>query len=63
MAYLPDLIIDYPNARQYAKEILTRAVKHNIMEQQQANKYVKHIDNIDMWRITNIENECRNIKL
>ena len=47
VAHLPDLIIDYPNARQYAIEIVTRAVKHEVVEQEQADKYIKHIENID----------------
>ena len=50
MAYLPDLIIDYPNARQYAIEILQRAVKYDIMKQNMADKYVRHIENIDSWQ-------------
>lgn len=49
VAHLPDLIIDYPNARQYAIEIVTRAVKHEVMQQEQADKYIKHIENIDGW--------------
>lgn len=32
VAHLPDLIIDYPNARQYAIEIVTRAVQHEVLE-------------------------------
>lgn len=47
IAHLPDLIIDYPNARQYAIQIVQRAVKHKAMEEEQADKYTKHIENID----------------
>lgn len=31
VAHLPDLIIDYPNARQYAILIVKRAVDHEVM--------------------------------
>jgi len=47
VANLPDLIIDYPKAKQYATEILLAAVKHNIMQQEFADKYIKHIENLD----------------
>lgn len=49
VAHLPDLIIDYPNARQYAIEIVSRAVKHEVLDKLHGDKYIKHIENIDSW--------------
>jgi hypothetical protein len=43
VAHLPDLIIDYPNARPYANEMLDRAVGEEIMNKQEAEKYRQHI--------------------
>ena len=47
MAHLPDLIIDYPNAKLYANEIINKSVDYNIMGQEEAEKYIKHIENLD----------------
>ena len=51
VANLPDLIIDYPNAKLYASEIISKSVKYNLMTQEAADKYIKHIDNLDSWFI------------
>ena len=49
MACLPDLIIDYPNAKIYANEIFTLAVKHNVMTAEQEENYKKHIENLEIY--------------
>jgi len=36
---LPDLIIDYPNAKLYAAEIFSLAVKHSILTTEEEEKY------------------------
>ena len=51
VANLPDLIIDYPNAKLYASEIISKSVSYNLMTQEDADKYIKHIDNLDSWLI------------
>jgi len=43
VACLPDLIIDYPNAKDYANEIFTFAVKYGIMTVEIEEQYKKHI--------------------
>ena len=43
VAYLPDLIIDYPNAGIYASEIMDKAVEYQIMSGAEAEKYKLHI--------------------
>jgi len=47
IAYLPDLMIDYPNAMIYAKELIDRAFVHQMMTQAETEKYKLHINNID----------------
>lgn len=47
VANLPDLIVDYPNARLYANEIFTEAVKHDIMTGEEQEKYAKHVQNME----------------
>jgi len=47
VAHLPDLIIDYPNAKLYAKEMIEKSVGYNIIGQEEAEKYIKHIENLD----------------
>jgi hypothetical protein len=46
---LPDLIIDYPNAKNYASEIFAMAVKHDIMNADEEEKYKKHTDNLEIY--------------
>ena len=47
VAPLPDLIIDYPNAKLYAKEMIYKSRDYNIIGQEEAEKYIKHIENLD----------------
>lgn len=49
VACLPDLIIDYPNAKNYANEIFADAVKHGIMTEEEEGKYKTHIDNLEAY--------------
>jgi len=49
VACLPDLIIDYPNAKIYANEIFTLAVKHEVMTNEEEEKYKKHIQNLEIY--------------
>jgi hypothetical protein len=39
VANLPDLIVDYPNAKLYATEIINKGLIHNIFAQKEADKY------------------------
>ena len=39
MANLPDLIVDYPNAKLYANEIIDKALAYKILTQVDAEKY------------------------
>jgi hypothetical protein len=39
MANLPDLIVDYPNAKLYANEMIDKALSYKIFSQQDAEKY------------------------
>ena len=43
VACLPDLIIDYPNAKTYAQEIFSLAVLHKVMTAQEEERYNLHI--------------------
>lgn len=47
VANLPDLIVDYPNARLYANEIFTEAVKRGVMTAEEQEKYTKHVQNME----------------
>jgi len=49
VACLPDLIIDYPHAKNYANEIFTLAVKHEVMTTDDETKYKKHIENLEIY--------------
>lgn len=49
MACLPDLIIDYPNAKNYASEIFAMAVKHEVMTEEDQEKYNTHIENLEIY--------------
>ena len=46
VAYLPDLIIDYPNASLYANEMMEKAVEYKIMTLVEAEKYKQHISTL-----------------
>ena len=47
VANLPDLIIDYPNGKQYACSIIVKAVELSIMTKEDGEKYTTHIQNLD----------------
>ena len=49
VATLPDLIIDYPNAKIYANEIFSLAEKHGVMSTEDCEKYKKHIENLEIY--------------
>mmetsp|Transcript_11697 Transcript_11697/g.17745 ORF Transcript_11697/g.17745 Transcript_11697/m.17745 type:complete len:351 (-) Transcript_11697:38-1090(-) len=49
VANLPDLIIDYPKAREYAKEIIGKAVEFELFPEADAEKYCQHIDNLESF--------------
>ena len=53
MAHLPDLVVDYPNAKLYAYEIIGKAQEFNIFSKEDAEKYKSHIEKIDSWFIFN----------
>lgn len=48
VAYLPDLIIDYPNAKNYANEIFELSVKHGILTPEEEAKYKNHTENLEI---------------
>lgn len=48
VAYLPDLIIDYPNAKIYANEIFELSVKHGILTTEDEAKYKNHTENLEI---------------
>jgi hypothetical protein len=43
------LIIDYPNAKDYAVDIFALAVKHGVMTLEDEVKYKKHIDDLEIY--------------
>lgn len=48
IAHLPDLIIDYPNAKQYARELIGQGQELGIfINEETKEKYLKHIDNLE----------------
>jgi hypothetical protein len=47
VANLPDLIIDYPNARGYAKEMIEKSLSYKLMSEDESIKYVSHIENLE----------------
>jgi len=48
VAHLPDLIIDYPNAKQYARELIGQAQELGIfINDEIKEKYLRHIDNLE----------------
>ena len=48
IAHLPDLIIDYPHAKLYARELIGEAQKLGIfINEETKEKYLKHIDNLE----------------
>jgi hypothetical protein len=49
VACLPDLIIDYPNAKTYSCEIFQMAVSYGVMTTDEEVKYNKHIQNLEVY--------------
>ena len=48
VAHLPDLIIDYPNAKQYARELIEEGQQLGIfINEETKEKYLRHIDNLE----------------
>ena len=48
VANLPDLIIDYPNAKQYARELIEEGQQLRIfINEETKEKYLRHIDNLE----------------
>jgi uncharacterized protein (UPF0128 family) len=47
VANLPDLIVDYPNAKLYAHEIIDKGLDYKIFTLEDAEKYKLHIEQID----------------
>ena len=48
VANLPDLIIDYPNAKQYARELIEEGQQLGIfINEETKEKYLRHIDNLE----------------
>jgi hypothetical protein len=48
VANLPDLIIDYPNAKQYARELIQEGQQLGIfINEETKEKYLRHIDNLE----------------
>ena len=48
VANLPDLIIDYPNAKQYARELIEEGQQLGIfIDEETKEKYLRHIDNLE----------------
>jgi hypothetical protein len=48
VAHLPDLIIDYPNAKQYARELIQEGQQLGIfINEETKEKYLRHIDNLE----------------
>ena len=47
VANLPDLTIDYPNARAYATEMLQKAKEYKVIDADSAALYVSHIENMN----------------
>lgn len=39
VANLPDLIVDYPNAKLYANEIINKGLSYKILTDEEAEKY------------------------
>jgi hypothetical protein len=46
-ANLPDLIIDYPNAKLYANEMIAKSLQHKIMTEAESTKYIAHIEGLE----------------
>jgi hypothetical protein len=46
VAWLPDLIVDYPNASLYARELMDKAVEFKVMNEAEAEKYKQHIEKL-----------------
>ena len=49
VAHLPDLIIDYPNASSYAVDLVKMSATYKIIAEEDAEKYLKHIESLDEW--------------
>ena len=47
VAHLPDLIIDYPNAKKYALDLVKMSATYKIIADEDAEKYLKHIESLD----------------
>ena len=47
VAHLPDLIIDYPNAKSYALDLVKMSATYKIIAEEDAEKYLKHIESLD----------------
>ena len=47
VANLPDLIIDYPNAKLYANEMIEKSFSYKVMTKAEKDKYLAHIQNLD----------------
>ena len=48
VANLPDLIIDYPNAKQYARELIEEGQQLVIFINEETKEmYLRHIDNLE----------------
>ena len=46
VGHLPDLTIDYPNAKTYAIEMIQKAKDLEVIDKDSAALYVSHIDGI-----------------
>ena len=47
VANLPDLTIDYPNARAYGIEMLHKAKELKVIDADSAALYVSHVENMN----------------
>ena len=46
VANLPDLTIDYPNASQYAIEMLQKSKEMNVIDNDTCDLYISHVERV-----------------
>jgi hypothetical protein len=46
LSHFLDMLIDYPNSKDYATDMLEKLLKEELFNQEQIDLYKKHIENL-----------------
>jgi hypothetical protein len=46
LSHFLDMLIDYPNSKDYATDMLEKLLKEELLNQEQIDLYKKHIENL-----------------